>query len=107
MKKDFTQQEILLFTNTRFTSRDWCKKDEQAQQKKLSERELLLEACWNGLIAQTLPEICEQTYDKTIALWEISEANTFLGLQYGTNIDRDEQDLSVNPYVFMEFQPFN
>ncbi len=107
MKTNCAQQEILLFINTRFSSRGWCKKDEPPQQKKLSERELLLEACWNGFITQTLPEICEQTYDKSITLWEISEANYFLGLQFGQAIERLEQDLSVNPYIFMEFQPLN
>lgn len=107
MKKKSTQQEILLFVNTRFCSRDWWKKDESEQSKKLSEKEQLEDACWNGLIWVMLPEICETAHNRLLTLWAVNDANSFIDLLYGEQLERGEKEFSVNPYVFMENQLFN
>jgi len=107
MKTNTTQQEILLFTNTRFSSREWCKKDDGNEAKKLTSKEELKNACWNGLITELLPEICEKTYDPTVTLWEINEANSFLELQFGEYNEKIEKNYSINPYASMETQGYN
>ena len=106
MKTTTTQQEILIFTNTRFSSRDWVRKDE-TEKNTLTPREQLKEACWNGLITDLLPEICERTYDPTVTLWEINEANSFLALQFGELNSKLENEFSINPYASMETQGLN
>ncbi|MFT3912049.1 MAG: hypothetical protein QM737_21670 [Ferruginibacter sp.] len=107
MKPNYTQQEILLFIKTHFSSRHLDKKDENGNERKLSERELLEEACWNGLIWETLPEICEWANNRSLTLWAINEADSFLDLLFGEFKDRGEKAFSVNPYVFMQIQHFN
>jgi len=107
MKTNSTQQEILLFTNTKFCSRPWCDQYEPGLTQKLSDKEKLEEACWRGLITDMMPEICERTYDASITLWEINKADSFLDLQYGEFPKQIEKELSVNPYVFMGIQNFS
>ena len=107
MKPTYTQQEVLLFIKTRFSSRHLDKKDEKGNDRKLSESELLQEACWNGLIGETLPEICEWGSNKSLTLWSINEAESFLDLLFGEFKERGEKAFSVNPYVFMQIQHFN
>ncbi|MEP6674154.1 MAG: hypothetical protein ABJA78_03340 [Ferruginibacter sp.] len=107
METNFTNQEILIFTNTSFSSGDWCKKEEKENQKKLSQKEKLTEACWNGMITELLPEICEQTFDKSISLWKINEGDSFLDLRFSKLPVMIEDECSLNPYVFMEYQEYN
>lgn len=108
MKQGYTQQEILLFIKTHFSSRYLDKKDELGNERKLSEKELLEEACWNGLIWETLPEICEWSNNsRSLTLWAINEADSFLDLLFGEYKERGEKAFSVNPYVFMQIQHFN
>lgn len=107
MKTNYTQQEILLFVKTRFSSRHLENKDDPGNEKKLTEKEKLEEACWNGLIWETLPEICEWTNNRSLTLWAINEADTFLDLLFGEYKERGEKAFSVNPYVFMQIQHFN
>jgi hypothetical protein len=106
MKTTTTQQEILIFTNTRFSSREWVKKDEN-DKSNLSPKEQLKDACWNGLITELLPEICEKTYDPNVTLWEINEANSFLALQFGELNGKLDNEFSINPYASLESQHFN
>jgi hypothetical protein len=107
METNSTQQEILVFTNTSFSSGDWCKKEAAENEKKNSQKEKLMEACWNGMITEMLPEICEQTVDKSISLWKINEGNGFLDLRFAKLPATTEDEWTLNPYVFMEFQPYN
>ena len=106
MKHSSTYQEILLFTNTKFTARDWITKEE-SKGKEMTQREKLKSACWNGLITELLPEICEKTYDPTLTLWEINEAENFLELQFGSNQDRTPIAYSINPYLSLIGKEYN
>jgi len=107
MKTKSTQQEILLFTNTRFSSRQWSEKDEPGKESKLSQKEKLEEACWNGLIWQILPEICERPNDKLLTLWEINVANSFFDLKFSEFPNDIEKEFSVDPYIFLQVQVLN
>ncbi|MGZ8510891.1 MAG: hypothetical protein ACXWWA_10960, partial [Chitinophagaceae bacterium] len=59
------------------------------------------------MIWEMLPEICETSEDKTLTLWAIREANTFLDLLFGEYKFRGENIFSVNPYIFLETQHYN
>ncbi len=104
MKTITTQQEILLFTDTRFSSRQWTGKEGIQAEKKLTPKEQLEEACWNGLIWQILPEICEKPNDTSLTLWQINVANSFLDLRFSEFPIEVEKAFSVDPYNFLEVQ---
>ncbi|MEJ7586853.1 MAG: hypothetical protein WKI04_04760 [Ferruginibacter sp.] len=101
------QQEILLLINTSFSSRTWAKINESLNDRKLSRKEQLMEACWNGLTPEMLPECFENSHGKFITLWGITDANTFIDLEFGDFMQRKENQFSVNPYAFMQVQGYN
>ena len=101
------QQEILLMIHSHFFSKKWLKINERENDNKLSGKEQLKEACWNGLTPEILPECFETTYDKSTRLWEINDADAFIDLEYGEHIFNKEKAYSVNPYTFMQVQGFN
>lgn len=105
METKSTQQEILLFTNTTFSSRPWMDKGMTANN--LTPVERLEEACWNGLVTQILPEICVTPEDVTLTLWEINVANSFLDLKFSEFPDYVEKESSIDPYVFAPLQIMN
>lgn len=107
MYPDAKHQEILLMTNTSFSSREWCLKNETPAQKQLSKKEQLIQACWNGLAPKILPECFDCSFDKTMILWGINNANTFIDLEFGDFVQVMEKVFSVNPYVFMQVQRYN
>ena len=105
MKTNSTQQEILLMTGTSFSSRQWCEKDGDSNQKHLTEKEQLEEACWNGLLQEMLPEICIQNSpDKKLYLWQIKEGTSFIELELGEVPEEKEKYFSIDPYSFLPVQ---
>src|SRR3954464_12652767 len=105
MKKSQPQQEILLFTNTHFSSLDWQKTEEE--RSTLPKIEKLKEACWNGLLDEILPEILQAHTDKKINLWNINVADSFLDLQFSAYPAKPDEFSSVNPYMFLQHQTLN
>lgn len=102
MKIINTQQEIILVTGTDFTSRQYSNKDLLDRTTNLSEREQLQEACWNGFVLQKLPEIFISPEDRSkMYLWQLREANHFLGLEMGEYPTEIDFYLSIDPYSFM------
>ena len=107
MNTNYTQHEILLMINTSFSSRSWTKINDSENCNTLSKKEQLMEACWNGLTPEMLPECFEKNYDKLIRLWGITDANAFIDLEFGEFMLRKENVYSVNPYAFMQVQGYN
>jgi hypothetical protein len=101
------QKEILLVVNASFFSRNWVKRNEAEADKRFTQKEKLIDACWNGLVQEILLEFFEMPYDKSMTLWEINDANAFIDLVFCNFIETSEKELSVNPYIFMEFQGYN
>ncbi|HMH22123.1 MAG TPA: hypothetical protein VK563_10115 [Puia sp.] len=106
MATNSTQQEILLMTGTSFSSRGWSKKDSPATDPAtgdpLTEKEQLLEACWQGLLREILPELHEHTpEDKLLYIWKIREATSFLELELGEFPDGKDGYFSIDPYSFL------
>lgn len=101
MKTNSTQQEILLMTGTTFSTRQWCEKD-AGRQNNLTAKEQLEEACWNGLLQEMLPEICEQPEgNKKLFLWQIKEGRSFIELELGETPEEPEKYFSIDPYSFL------
>jgi hypothetical protein len=108
MKKTSTQKEILLITGTSFSSRQWCEKNDNSNQKPLSEIEQLEEACWNGLIQEILPEVFgEPAKTKSLYLWHITEGASFLELDLSEFPVSKDKYFSLDPYTFLEVQSYN
>lgn len=109
MKTNSTQQEILLLTDTTFTSRQWLdREDASGKTNNLSERERLEQACWNGLLAEMLPEIVEKTdASKPLYLWQIKGTASFLELELGEYPEAKDNYFSIDPYSFLGIQPCN
>ena len=107
MNQPTHQQEILLFTNTRFASKDYQKVGKEETHSDDSKIERLKEACWNGLLTELLPEILEDHSNKKINLWNINVASTFLDLQFSAYPSATDELFSVNPYIFLQHQYLN
>ncbi len=98
MKTNSTQQEILLLTGTNFSSRHCFEKDEN--QNHLTEKEQLEEACWNGMLKDMLPEICDQDGNK-LYMWQVWKANSFIEIELGEIQEEKENYFSIDPYSFL------
>ncbi len=99
MKTTSTQQEILLLIGTNFSSRNCCENDD-SKQNHLTKGQQLEEACWNGLIQEMLPEICEKCGNK-LFLWETIVTNSFIGIELGELPQEKEKHFSIDPYSFL------
>jgi hypothetical protein len=108
METNSTQQEILLMTGTSFSQRQLSDSGDPGSSKPRTEKELLEEACWNGLLKEMLPEICEEP-DKgnNLYLWEIRESVSCLQLQFSQFPQTKEGYFSIDPYTFLASKSFN
>ncbi|MDP4151156.1 MAG: hypothetical protein Q8927_04890 [Bacteroidota bacterium] len=108
METNSTQQEILLITGTSFANRGWSRKDEEDDPGRLTDKEQLEEACWNGMLREMLPEICRQPdSDEKLYVWKIREALSFLELDLGGFPTVKDQQHSIDPYCFMTIQSYS
>ncbi len=107
MKTKFTQQEILLITGTKFSSRELAEKIVE-EKNKLSAIEQLEDACWNGLLDVMLPEIVEKSADgKKLFLWHIRQCRSFLEIELSESSPIIERENSIDPYLFASLIPLN
>lgn len=104
MKTNYIQQEILLITGTVFLTRQWCEKDPD-NQNKLTAKEELEEACWNGMLQEMIPEIYQRREgNKKLFLWQIKEGKSFIELELGEVPEEKDDHFSIDPYSFMHLQ---
>jgi hypothetical protein len=108
MKKITTNREILLQGNSKFFQKDWCELNNNNNDKKLSQKEQLIQLCWNGMLKEMIPEIFEsETGEKPLTLWEINEAGNMLDLRYGDFDQLIDDESSINPYVVIKMASMN
>lgn len=107
MKIGTKQKELLLVLHSRFFSKQWVEGNYAGAENWFSQREQLKDACRNGLSAELLPECFDKAFDKSIPLWEINDANTFIDLVFCKYTQQKEKQFSLNPYVFMQVQGLN
>lgn len=101
MERNFTQQEILLVTGTSFTLGNFCEEFGMDNHYRLTEKERLEVACWNGMLPVMLPEIIIKNPAVKLHLWEIREASAFIKLELGEYYMDFDRHYSINPYAFM------
>ena len=106
MKEKYIQQEIMFFLNNKFSENLLCEKNESKDKPAASAREQMAEACWNGLLADLLPEISIKADNKPITIWEVQEAQNSFLLQLGTLSVVEAED-SLNPYRFLNEARYN
>jgi hypothetical protein len=99
------QQEILLMTGTNFTSRQCWQKNNSEKENFLSESDELQDACWNGLLREMLPEICEK--NRKLYLWQIKENKSCIDIELGELPSPLEAYFSIDPYTFLAVQSEN
>jgi len=105
MKTKSTQQEVLLITGTRFSSRQCQDKKDAGNPNRLTDNEMLEDACWNGLIQSMLPEVFESIPDANkLYLWRTKEADAFIELELGEYPEEIEKEFSIDPYSFLPAQ---
>ena len=103
MKNTSTNQEILLLSNSSFFKRDWVELRDNKNDKQLSQKELLIQLCWNGMLKEMIPEILQtEPGRKPLTLWEINESGNMLDLRYGDFNQFIDDEWSINPYIFTE-----
>lgn len=107
MKMTSTQQEILLFTNTRFCARIGFTEHQPGMPLMGAGHDILEDACWKGLIPHVLPELTVRSGGQPVSLWEISRAVNFLDLQFAESPGRLVSELSINPYLFLSSRRLN
>ena len=102
MKTNATQQEILLMTGTSFAAKLLVNTDDAGNNRKLTGKELLEDACWNGLLKEMLPEIYGlPELAGPMYLWRISRAAFFLELELGESPLTADKYFSIDPYSFL------
>ena len=96
-----SQLEILLITNTHFSSRLLSERNDP-DQKKAAAYNSLEDACWNGFFKDALPEVYDGVGDnKKMTLWEVNTASHFLELEYGEYPQVNDPFVSIYPYRFL------
>jgi hypothetical protein len=101
MEPGAAQQEILLYTDSQFAHRKWAEKD-AGESADLSAKEQLEKACWDGLVKELIPELdITLRANRKLWLWQIHETQSFLALDFYEVPGPKENDVSIDPYLFM------
>ena len=106
MKNLNANQEILLQGNSKFFQKDWCELNPGKNDKQLSQKEQLIQLCWNGMLPEMIPEIFEAG-EKPLTLWDINESGNLLDLRYGDMDKLMDDEWSINPFVVIKYAILN
>lgn len=102
MKPQIINQEILLFTGTSLSKRQFCEKNDTGNETTGSSSEQLQKACWAGLLFEMLPELMDNSIPrKENYIWEILPAEKFIRVILGFSTGKVETETSIDPYFFL------
>ena len=101
------QKEILLVVNAGFFSRNWVKRNAAATDKNFTQKEKLIDACWNGLVPEILPECFDVNTDSALTLCDVTDTSAFIDLEFWNFEQEKEGEFSLNPFIFMEEKEYN
>lgn len=100
MKQQTSHYEILLFTGTGFSRREFSSREENS--KKLSGIEELEKACWAGMLSEILPEVMpEEGSGKGIYIWNILNGKNYLYITIGPYQMVTDNETTIDPYFFL------
>ena len=102
MKPEITHHEILLFTGTGFTNREFsCRDDEKDNNRKLSSAEEMEKACWAGILCDILPELVGiYSVKNENFIWHIVSDKNFLSILMGPTPSVVENETSIDLYFY-------
>jgi hypothetical protein len=99
------QLEILLFTDTWFSSRQFSERYGGGNWNNSSKNKNLEGACWNGLFKEILPELYMDVRNiKKLILWKVVKGEHFLDLEYSEHPQTKDLRSSIDPYYSLRFQ---
>jgi hypothetical protein len=102
------QQEVVLATNSQFARRQYCEKNEKGQENNADQEEKFMNACWNGMLKDMLPELFIQHHSDTqLFLWQMRTCKNTLTLEMAEEPREMDFSASIDPYCFMELQAYN
>ena len=106
IKQQTTNHEVLFFTNTRFSKKQFCEnKCNGVDPSALSQLE---NACWNGMVFEILPDIIKSSSAKKDSYtWEVIPAKNFIEVKIGAVPYTVENSISLNPYLFLSIKNLN
>lgn len=98
-----TCKEIILFTGTSFSSREFILKDKNVRDAMdCSQIENLEKACWAGLLNELLPELVgNPSANASSFIWHIMSGEHFLRISMGPYPQHVENENSIDPYFFL------
>ena len=105
--KNTVQQEILLMTNSSLSKRNLCEKNSTESGKHFSNVERLEQACWNGMLDEFLPGLVMHIEGRTLFMWEIQSAKSFLHIDLCDRPDFSNEEFSIDPYFFLKHIHYN
>ena len=103
MKQQTTFHEILLFTGTTFSSRQFSRTDTyNNSEKNSSAMDGLEKACWDGMLYEMFPEILGSFSAKCESFtWHIMNGKNFLSINIGPIPLVTDNETTIDPYFFM------
>lgn len=109
MKPITANQEIILFTGSTFSNREFSKPRKHNDcGETTSRRDELERACWAGIIFEMLPELTiDQLALCKMHIWDIHSADDFLLISQGTDPHPVEAIHSIDPPHFLTVTNFN
>jgi len=105
MKQETINYEVLLFTNTSFSKRQFCEKGDTHTGNPGDSQ--LQNACWNGLVFEILPDIIKSAPNNPGYTWEVIAAENFIEVKIGAAPYSPQSSTSINPYWFLLAKNFN
>ena len=103
MKPGNIHQEILLLTTSRFLLREFCQSLNHDDSRHISDSEKLAEACWSGLLHETMPETIQKTESgKSLYIWQIQHSPTSLQISLSNAIFAIEPEFSIDSHLFLK-----
>ena len=101
MKHNSTYKEILLFTGTHFSSRQYIQRNDEDEGRQFNDRDQLKDACWNGMMPEILPEVFNENEDsRKLFVWELRDGDSFIELELGEAPEDVDRFDSIDPYRF-------
>jgi hypothetical protein len=102
MKNITGQQEILLSFTSSFLSKIYSDKCNTEPPGLCMDVEKIEEACWNGMLKELLPEICNMSYSgRQMFIWGVRDYNSIMEIDIGERPSGKDGYLCIDPYKFM------
>lgn len=94
-------------THSSLSKRNLCERNNLEINKLFSNVERLEQACWNGMLEDFLPGLVVKAEGRTLFIWEIHNAKSFLHIDLCDQPVSTNKELSIDPYIFLNHVDYN